>query len=148
MPDINHRVYIKVDKENVYKTLTTSEGWNAWFTDNTSINLNSDGTGEIRLRWTEFGSKKENIEDGGNILEAVPNKSFVFRWSPGEGETTVSFKLESFKKGTLVILCETGYSNSEKDLEACLGCAVGWGEALTLLKVYLECGNVYKQDLL
>jgi uncharacterized protein YndB with AHSA1/START domain len=147
MPSITHKTYIKADQEEIFQILTTSEGWNSWFTDNTSINLSSEGTGEIRLRWTEFGSNKENIEDGGRILEVISNKSFIFQWSPGEKETTVSFILEPYKEGTLIILEETGYSNSEKDLNACIGCAVGWGEAMMLLKIYIEHGIVYKQDL-
>ncbi|MFD1358882.1 SRPBCC domain-containing protein [Fictibacillus halophilus] len=147
MPTITHRTYIKADPEEIFKILTTSQGWNAWFTDDTSIKLTPEGTGEIRLRWIEFGSNKENIEDGGRILEAISNKSFIFQWTPGERKTTVSFKLEPYKEGTLIILKETGYSNSDKDLTACIGCAVGWGEAMMLLKIYIEHGIVYKQDL-
>ncbi|MFC5734282.1 MULTISPECIES: SRPBCC family protein [Bacillaceae] len=147
MPDINHKTYIKVPVEEVYKTVSTSQGWNAWFTDDTSLEINSDGTGEIRLIWTNYGSENVNIEDGGKILEAIPNKKFVFQWSPGEQNSTVNFIFEPHEEGTLVILNETGYTNSEKDLKACIGCAVGWGEALTLLKIYLEYGIVYKQDL-
>lgn len=147
MPDINHKTYIKVPLEELYKTVSTSQGWNAWFTDDTSLEINPDGTGEIRLRWTNFGSENVNIKNGGKILEAIPNKRFIFQWSPGEQKSTVTFKFEPYKNGTLVVLNETGYTNSERDLKACIGCAVGWGEALTLLKIYLEYGIVYKQDL-
>jgi uncharacterized protein YndB with AHSA1/START domain len=147
MPSITHKTYIKADQEEVFNILSTAEGWNSWFTDNTSIQLTPEGTGEIRLRWTEFGNNRENMEDGGRILEAISNKSFIFQWSPGERKTTVSFKLEPYKEGTLIILEEAGYSNSEKDLNACIGCAVGWGEAMMLLKIYIEHGIVYKQDL-
>lgn len=65
----------------------------------------------------------------------------------GEQSSTVTFTLEPYKDGTLVVLNETGFTDSEEDLKACIGCAVGWGEALTLLKIYLEYGIVYKQDL-
>jgi uncharacterized protein YndB with AHSA1/START domain len=148
MLDINHKVYIRAEKEAVYRTLTTAEGWDAWFTDNTYLRLASDGTGEILLRWTEFGNKRINIEDGGKILKTIPNELFVFQWSPGEVPTNVSFKISPYKDGSLVELNETGYSNLEKDLDACLRCAAGWGEALTLLKMYLEHGIVSKQDLM
>lgn len=147
MPEINHKTYIKVPVEKVYKTISTSQGWNAWFTDETSLVINPDGTGDLRLRWTNFSSENETIEDGGKILEAIPNKRFVFQWSPGEQSSTVTFNFEPYKEGTLVILHETGYTNSERDLKACIDCATGWGEALTLLKIYLEHGIVYKQDL-
>ncbi|GIN87345.1 hypothetical protein J6TS2_37310 [Heyndrickxia sporothermodurans] len=78
---------------------------------------------------------------------AIPNKSFIFQWSPINGKTTVSIKLDPYKNGTLVTLKEKGYSRSEDDLATCVRCAVGWGEAMTLLKFYLEYGIVCKQDL-
>ncbi|GGA67911.1 SRPBCC family protein [Ornithinibacillus halotolerans] len=147
MPEINHSTYIKAPVEKVYQTLTSAEGWNAWFTDNTMLEMDYKGNGEIILRWENFGSDQVDIEDGGKILEVVSNKRFVFQWSPGEQPSTVRFELEPYREGTAVTLYETGYTNSEKDLRACIQCAVGWGEALTLLKVYLEHGIVYKEDL-
>ena len=56
---------------------------------------------------------------------------------------TVAFTLEPLGSGTLVKLTESGYSASERDAKAHVGCAVGWGEALTLLKFYLEHGLIY-----
>jgi uncharacterized protein YndB with AHSA1/START domain len=147
MTMIHHKTYIKVPKEEVYKTITSADGWNAWFTDKTSLHTNSNGTGEIRFRWTDFGSENATIEDGGTIIESVQNEKFVFQWSPGNATTTVTFNLLPYKEGTLVTLEEIGYSNTAEDISACIGCATGWGEALTLLKIYLELGIVYKQDL-
>lgn len=147
MPEINHQTYIKVSIDKVFKTLSTAEGWNAWFTNQTSLHMEQDGTGEIRLKWDGFGQEKLELEDGGRILRAVRDESFVFQWSPGELVTTVEFKLEPYQKGTLIMLKEVGYSNSDKDIKACINCAVGWGEAMTLLKIYLEEGIVYKEDL-
>ncbi|MDX8361444.1 SRPBCC domain-containing protein [Cytobacillus sp. IB215316] len=147
MLTIHHKTYIKIPKEIVYKTITTADGWNAWFTDQTSLNMNADGTGDIRFKWSNFGIENANLEDGGKIIESIPNKKFVFQWSPGTTHTTVTLKLEPYKEGTLIDLTETGYAKSDKDLKACIGCATGWGEALTLLKLYLEEGIVYKQDL-
>ena len=45
--------------------------------------------------------------------------------------------------GTVVTVTESGHTASPKDLEALVECASGWGEALTLLKVYLEHGITY-----
>ncbi|MQR94378.1 SRPBCC family protein [Fictibacillus phosphorivorans] len=148
MPEINHKTYIKVTVEDVYHTISTAQGWNAWFTDETSLEIYPDRTGEIRMRWINFGSEKVTIEDGGSILEAIPNQKFVFQWSPGEQISTVTIELKPYKDGTLVVLNESGYTHSERDIRACIGCSVGWGEALALLKVYLEHGIVYKQDLI
>ncbi|MCQ6268599.1 hypothetical protein M1K46_23770 [Fictibacillus sp. WQ 8-8] len=78
MPEINHKTYIKVPLEEVYITVSTSQGWNAWFTDETSLEINPDGTGEIRLRWTNFGSENVNIEDGEKYLRQLQTKNLSF----------------------------------------------------------------------
>ncbi len=44
-------------------------------------------------------------------------------------------------EGTLVELVETGYILD--DVNDLVGCAVGWGEAMTLLKFYLEKNITY-----
>ncbi|HET7615970.1 MAG TPA: SRPBCC domain-containing protein [Bacillales bacterium] len=144
MPEVSQSTYIKAAPSAVYETLTTAEGWNAWFTDETSVDLN----GEIRLRWKSYGRNGKDIEDGGPVLKAEPGEAFAFQWSPGLVPTTVSFVLEPFREGTLVELRETGYSSADRDVAACVDCAAGWGEALTLLKFYMEHGIVCKDDLM
>jgi uncharacterized protein YndB with AHSA1/START domain len=141
LPEIEHLVYIGVAPRQVYETLTTGEGWDGWFTDGTEVNAAPEG--QIRLRWRDFGAGHWTTEDGGPVLDALPDERFVFQWSPGERPTTVSFTLEPLGPGTLVKLTESGYSASERDARAHVGCAVGWGEALTLLKFYLEHGLTY-----
>ncbi|KQL21374.1 SRPBCC family protein [Cytobacillus solani] len=113
MPVIKHQTYIKSKPAKVFHTLTTADGWNAWFTDRTTIAWNKDETGEIRLRWTVNGDKV--IEDAGKIVEAISYESFIFQWCPGESQTTVKFNLHPFKEGTIVILEENGYLNSIKE---------------------------------
>jgi len=58
-------------------------------------------------------------------------------------EPTVRFSLEPLGQGTRLTVTDAGHLETQKDLEACVGCAVGWGEALALLKFYLEHGVVY-----
>jgi uncharacterized protein YndB with AHSA1/START domain len=67
----------------------------------------------------------------------------VFQWTPGDSTTTVAFDLEPRKDGTVLTVTERGHTTSRRDLEALVECAAGWGEALTLLKVYLEEGLTY-----
>ncbi|GET41981.1 SRPBCC family protein [Microseira wollei] len=141
LPCIEHVVYIKVSPEKVYKTLTTGEGWDSWFTQGTTVNPRPGGS--IQLRWKNFGAGHWTTEDGGAVLEAETNCKFVFQWSPGENPTTVVITLKQLGEGTLLKLVESGYSPSDTDFQACLGCAIGWGEALTLLKFYLEYGVTY-----
>jgi uncharacterized protein YndB with AHSA1/START domain len=141
IPDIEHSTYIAAAPERVFNAITTAAGWDAWFTDGTSVEAVPGG--HITLQWKDFGAGRWTTEDGGPVLAVEPNKSFVFQWSPGSQPTTVSFNLEPRGAGTIVSVRETGYPETNEDAEACIGCAVGWGEALTLLKFFLEHGVTY-----
>ncbi len=136
--EIRHKVYIKTDLERVYKTLTTAEGWDAWFTNGTEI-----GTEFIKFKWVEYGPDRVTTEDGGKITTLIPNQHFAFEWKPGDSITTVTFTLNPNGDGTILEVHETGYSSSKQDLIALANCAAGWGEALTLLRFYLEFGVTY-----
>jgi uncharacterized protein YndB with AHSA1/START domain len=141
MPPITYGTFINVPPERVYTELTTAEGWNHWFT--TGAEIDARPGGHYTFQWKNFGADRETFDLSGPVLEAEPNKSFVFRWGSGEGMTTVRFALEPRGKGTIVRVEESGYSYSERDVVSCLDCACGWGEALTLLKFYLEHGVRY-----
>lgn len=142
VPSIRHATYIKSAPERVYQTLTTSEGWDAWFTQGTSIDPRPNG--KIILRWKDFAAEHWTMEDGGPVLAAEPNRKFVFQWSPGKAPTTVTILLKQLGEGTRVELTESGYT-TEDDPVTLVNCAAGWGEALTLLKFYLEHGITYGQ---
>ncbi|HEX9745961.1 MAG TPA: SRPBCC domain-containing protein [bacterium] len=142
LPAIKHSVYIKASPETVYRTITTSEGWNAWFTDEARIDPKPGG--EIYFKWENVGCDNLTFEDHGPVLEAIPNEKFVFKWNPGVTQTTCTFILNPQDDGTLISFTEEGYTEDPKDLQMLVECATGWGEALTLLKIYLEHGIAYK----
>jgi uncharacterized protein YndB with AHSA1/START domain len=141
LPPIQYATYIGAPPEVVYATLTTAVGWDAWFTQGTEVDARPGGS--IRFQWVDLGVDRSTGEDGGPVFEAVPPRRFVFQWTPGDTPTTVAFDLEPRGSGTVVRVSETGHTTSERDLEALAECAAGWGEALTLLKMYLEHGITY-----
>ena len=134
---IRHSVFIASAVETVYDMLTTGEGWDAWFTDGSEVDASPNG--EVVLRWKDFGPSRITAEDGGAVLEAERNRRFVFEWEPGDTVTTVAFTLTPHAGGTILELEESGYETLTSYME----CATGWGEALALLKFYLEHGVVY-----
>jgi uncharacterized protein YndB with AHSA1/START domain len=137
IPPIRHSAYIDAPVELVYRTLTTSEGWDAWFTSGSEVDASPNG--DVILKWVDFGPSRITTEDGGPVLEAEQNRRFVFEWEPGDTPTTVAFTLHRHEGGTILELEESGYETMTSYTE----CAVGWGEALTLLKFYLEHGVTY-----
>ncbi len=140
LPNIEHETYIAVPPTKLFETLTTGWGWDAWFTNGTIVDLKRR---IITLRWKNFGAGRYTTEDGGPILAIEKNRMFSFQWNPSGKPTIVTFTLKGLDKGTLIKLSESGYTSDKKGVETCLGCAVGWGEALTLLKFYLEHGLTY-----
>ena len=142
---IKHSTYINVSPDVVYTAITTAKGWNAWFT--TGMELDLRVAGVIHFKWLNFGPTQETIEDKGAIVEFENNKSFTFIWHPQgkENPTQVKFTLEPNGAGTNLKLQETGYLNTPQGHTVFNSCATGWGEAMTLLKFYLEKGFTYAQ---
>jgi uncharacterized protein YndB with AHSA1/START domain len=141
MPPIRYSTYVDAPPERVYEALSTGPGWDSWFTTTASIEAREGGRYEFS--WENFGADRVTLTLTGPVLEAEPGRAFAFDWESGGGRTTVRFTLEARGEGTIVGVTETGYSFEEKDVVSCLDCACGWGEALTLLKFYLEHGVTY-----
>lgn len=146
---IRHSLYIDDKPEVIFKTLTTASGWNAWFTKETTLDLRPNGN--MNLVWKNWGLDHVNVSIACLISEVIPNSKFSFWWNNHCDQTTgqstpsndystngslVTFTLEPRGNGTVLHLTDSGY----EDMDSFHMCAVGWGEALTLLKFFIECG--------
>jgi hypothetical protein len=80
------------------------------------------------------------MEDGGLIRDANSPNHLAFQWHPDTPDyaTPVEINIEPADGGTIIRLREYGYADTESAFKAMLNCAVGWWQALTLLKYYLE----------
>ena len=141
LPNIECTTYIDVSPAQVYATLTSGHGWDAWFTYHTKLDPYPGG--QVQFHWKDFGPYHLSLDARGIVLEAEPRRRFVFQWSVASIPTTVSIAMEELGGGTLVKLREEGHSPTDQDLAVLVDCAIGWGEALTRLKYYLEHGITY-----
>lgn len=139
---IKQATFIKASPEDVYDTITSGAGWDSFFTKGTEVDARTGG--KITFRWENWGPDSYTMSAGGPVLEAERPRRFVFQWG-SENLTTISFDLTAERGGTVVRLTESGYRDTPEDFSMMLECASGWGEALTLLKFYLEHGVVYTQ---
>lgn len=141
---INHKVFIQSPIEKVYETLTTPKGWDAWFTTGTHFTLKKKSP--ITFKWVNWGPDYDNVEVQGEVIDFVENKKLVFEWHAfsQDGRTQTVFLLTEHKKGTIVEVTDSGYPDTPEGHRAFNSCATGWGEAMTLLKFYLEAGLVYR----
>jgi len=141
--EIRQATLVRADPLREYEAFTTAEGLDAWFTDGSTVDPRPGG--EIRFRWRDWGPDKVTAEDGGPVLEAVKPRRFVFQWRPEDESyaTTVEVDFTPTEEGTVVRLREYGYRDTLTSQRCQLDCAAGWGEALTLLKFYVEHGHRY-----
>lgn len=143
---ISQATFIRATPEHVYTLLTTGEGWDAWFTSGAKVEPWPGG--EIRFRWRNWGPDHIDADDFGAVVEAQEPRRFAFRWHPDGPDyaTTVEIDLEPSGEGTVARLRESGYCNTASGIQSMVGCATGWGEAMTLLKFYVEHGIHIKND--
>ncbi|HEX6289032.1 MAG TPA: SRPBCC domain-containing protein [Herpetosiphonaceae bacterium] len=141
VPSIAFTTYIDVLPDQVYAILTSSKGWDTWFTYRTRIDPQAGG--QIQFYWKDFGPYHLTLRANGIVLEAEPNRKLMFQWIVASVPTTVTIMLEELEGGTLVKLTEEGHTATDQDLAVLIDSAAGWGEALTRLKYYLEYGVTY-----
>ncbi len=141
--EIRQSTLVRARAERVYDAITTAAGLDGWFTSGASVDARPGG--QIRFRWKDWGPDHVTAEDGGPVLEAKRPGRFVFQWHPDGPSyaTTVEIDFDTVTNGTVVRLKEQGYHDTPSGRKALVGCATGWGEALTLLKFYVEHGVRY-----
>jgi len=140
-PEIHVATLVRARRERVYDALTRADELDEWFTSGAAVDARPGG--EMVWRWVDWGPNAYTGEDRGPVLEARRPERFVFQWQVALGGTTVEIDFAEHRDGTLVQLREHGYPDTPRGWEQHLSCATGWGEALTLLKFWVEHGVRY-----
>jgi uncharacterized protein YndB with AHSA1/START domain len=141
VPEIRMATLVRAAREQVYDALTRAEHLDAWFT--TGAEVDPRPGGEMTWRWVRWGPDEVTAEDHGPVLEARRPERYVFRWQAELRGTTVEVDFEEHAEGTVVRLREHGYPDTPEGWAGYQECSTGWGEALTLLKFYVEHGLRY-----
>ena len=141
IPDeVRHGCLIHASIQDCFQAITTTDGWNSWFTSKIFIDLKIGGV--LMFEWKNWGADHFSGGDHGSILDIKENEMLSFTWHPDQPDyaTRVDLTLENASDGTVIRVSEQGFRDSPEGLHAMLQCAAGWGEALTYLKMYLEHG--------
>lgn len=120
--------------------MTTAEGLDGWFTNGAIVDRRPEG--KIIFKWVDWGVDKVNTQAVCPIIEVKVPERFIFKWWE-DHYTTVEMDFVEVEEGTIVSVKEYGYADTVEGHQRCLECAVGWGEALTLLKFFCEHGLRY-----
>jgi uncharacterized protein YndB with AHSA1/START domain len=76
------------------------------------------------------------------VKKVAPNRKIVLEWDGSkEGHTTVEMSFEpSGADSTLVRIAESGWRESQEELNRSYGNCMGWSQMLSALKAYTEYG--------
>ena len=131
---------VRAEPEKVFDAIATAEGLDAWFTSGTTLEARAGGA--LVFRWVDWGVEKFTGEMVGEVVEADRPEKFVFRWPVDSGGylTTVTITIEASEEGSIVRLVEGDYEEGEVGNQDMLNRASGWGQALTLMKFWVEHG--------
>lgn len=140
-PDIRVSTVVRAPRERVCDALTRADELDSWFT--TGAEIDARPGGEMTWRWVDWGPDAYTGEDRGPVLEARRPERFVFGWQAALGGTLVEVDFDEHAAGTVVRLREHGYPDTPEGWEQHMSCATGWGEALALLKLWVEHGIRY-----
>jgi len=138
---IIQRTFINASIEEVYDTITSAEKWDSFFT--TGMELDPQPGGVCTFAWKDWGPDKYTLKVPGKVIEAKRPDIFSFQWGRPGKESRVQFELIAKDNGTIVTLTEDGYRDTPEGRANIVDCASGWGEAVTLLKFYIEHGITY-----
>ena len=138
---IKMQTFIFASPEKVYSTITSAKEWDSFFT--TGMELDPRPGGVCSFAWKDWGPNKYTLKVPGRVTEAVQASVFSFEWGREGRQTSVRFELADNDGGTVVVLAEDGYRDDRDGRAMIVECASGWGEALTLLKFYMEHNIIY-----
>lgn len=141
---IEHAVLVRAPVDKVFRALSTAEGLNSWWTNGTTMERRPGG--RILFTWRDWGPDHLDVEGAARILQLRENEVFAWRWDDAEGypSRTSELEVQEHPHGTVVRVTDTPTDPDAPHGEVIpLAVAAGWGEALMLLKMYVEHGVRY-----
>jgi uncharacterized protein YndB with AHSA1/START domain len=136
VPDILHSTKVRADPQTVFELISTGEGWNKWFTHASKFDARVGSP--VLLVWSGWSDDGSDITDHGEVMECDPGKRFALTWNTPP--SLITFTISEHPAGSWLQVVETGIPQTKAGLARFGECAVGWGEALTLVRCYAEHG--------
>lgn len=141
---IEHSTLVRAPVDKVFRALSTADGLNSWWTRATTMERRVGG--RILFVWRDWGPDRVAVEGSARVLQLIENEVFAWRWDDAEGypSRTSELEVEPRDGWTVVRVTDTPTDAYAPHGEVIpLAVAAGWGEALTLLKMYMEHGVRY-----
>ena len=140
--DLKFTVQTKIQKpvETVFDAVYSPEKLSGYFTNGGSSGPLREGT-TVEWRFADNPGEDHVVGDV-SVRQVIQNKLIVLEW---QGAKTHSTRVEmSFEPTgpdeTLVRISETGWNETQEDLDGSYGNCFGWSHMVTALKGYVEYG--------
>ncbi len=143
---IEKKILLRASKERVWRALTDSREFGAWF----RVNLEGQFAVGQRIRGKITYPGYEHLTMDVMVEKMDQEKLFSFRWHPGavdpkvdyskEPSTLVEFRLEETKGGTMLTVIESGFDQlpPERREEAFRGNEKGWTIQMENIKRHVD----------
>ncbi len=143
---IEKKILLRASKERVWRALTDSREFGAWF----RVNLEGQFAVGQRIRGKITYPGYEHLTMDVMVEKMDQEKLFSFRWHPGavdpkvdyskEPSTLVEFRLEETKDGTMLTVIESGFDQlpPERREEAFRGNEKGWAIQMENIKRHVD----------
>lgn len=133
-----HSVGIHASPAEVYLALTGPRELSRWFVSEASIDLRPGGS----YRWV-FGegtgcAGPDALVASGEFVTIVPQEYLRLSTSVEEIETTLEFRLDPWRDGTILTVSHSGFPGEEAWDDAFRTVDQGWQSEIQILKLYME----------
>lgn len=133
-----HSVGIHASPAEVYLALTDPHELSRWFVSEASIDLRPGGS----YRWV-FGegtghAGSDALVTSGEFVALVPQEYLRLGTKVEETDTTLEFRLDAWRDGTILTVSHSGFPGEEAWDDAFRTVDQGWQSEVQVLKLYLE----------
>jgi uncharacterized protein YndB with AHSA1/START domain len=160
--DLRFTVRIKAKPEQVYRALTSATELCRWWLQGAETDARS--VGRFRMVWPRVkrhdGDGAERVfppngaalgDSEGTFVDLEPGRKVAWLWKLPRRcrfPALSSFFIQPHGRGCEVTLLHAGFSCRPVADKAYAGCAEGWEDCLSKLKLYLETGRTCKAQAL
>jgi uncharacterized protein YndB with AHSA1/START domain len=140
--ELKFQVQTKIQKpvEEVFDAVHNPDKLSGYFTNGGASAPLHEGT---TVEWTFADTPGEKIGPFPvKVKKVIPNELIVFEWEGAKGrDTRVEMNFEKTgPEETLVTISETGWKETQQELDRSYGNCMGWSQMLSALKAYVEYG--------
>ncbi len=139
--DLKFQVQCKIQKpvEEVFDAVYNPDKLSGYFTNGGASAPLVEGT---TVKWAFADNPdEEKLQFPVKVKQVVPNRLIVLEWEGTKGlDTKVEMQFEADGDDTIVRISETGWRETQADLDSSYQNCFGWGQMICCLKAYTEYG--------